>query len=123
MSRWGAAWRCAVAALAGVALSVAGGALGSLLWHTPEAVQLCVAPPALAAGGLGVAWLRGRQWHIAFAVLGLYALGWAVAFLAHAGPPYPRPVLPAVHVGLGTAGVLAALTGLVLAARAGRRRT
>ncbi|WP_203665068.1 hypothetical protein [Actinocatenispora rupis] len=121
MTARGAAWRCAVAALAGLVLASAGGALGSLLWRTPEAVQLCVAPPALLAGGLGVSWLRGRPGHIAVTVLSLYALAWAVAFLVHTGPPYLRPVLPALHVGLAAAGAVVAVGGLVFAARAGRQ--
>ncbi|BCJ36866.1 hypothetical protein Athai_43690 [Actinocatenispora thailandica] len=121
LGRWTVVWRCALAILIGVAAAAAGGMLGSLLWHTAEAVQLCVAPPALVAGAAGCAALRGRPPQMAVSILGLYALGWAVAFLGHAGPPYQRSFWPAFHLGLAAAGTLAALVGFVLAAHVGRR--
>jgi hypothetical protein len=123
LGRWASVRRCVLAILIGVAAETAGGLLGSYLWGTAEAVQLCVAPPAIAVAGLGSAALRGRPPQLAVSLFGLYALGWAVAFLRHAGPPYQRPFWPAFHLGLAAAGILATIVGFVLAARVGRRRT
>lgn len=121
LGRWAAVRRCVLAILIGVAAEAAGGVLGSHLWSTAEAVQLCVAPPALAAAGLGTAALRARPPQLAVSLFGLYALGWAVAFLGHAGPPYQRPFWPAFHLGLAAAGILTTVVGFTLGARAGRR--
>lgn len=121
LGHWAAVRRCVLAILIGVAAETAGGLAGSYLWGTAEAVQLCVAPPALVVAGLGCVALRGRPPQLAVSFFGLYALGWAVAFLRHAGPPYQRPFWPAFHLCLAAAGILATIVGFMLAARVGRR--